>query len=70
MSIFHFESKDSKLKRLMRELATRLGQEAAKDFKYEPDKDPVMKDIFKRLDLLDSPHPNKKPFKYVLSPDD
>jgi len=56
MPIFHFESKLAKRRRLMKEFATRLGQEAAKDFKYDPENDPVMADIFKRLGL---PHPKK-----------
>ena len=57
MPIYHFESKEAKLRRLMREFATRLGQEAGKDYKYDPDSDPVMKDILKRLD---KPHPKKR----------
>lgn len=46
-------------KRLRREFATRLGQEAAKDFKYNPESDPVMVDIFKKLGLLRSKNRGK-----------
>lgn len=38
----------------MQQFATRLGQEAAKDFRYDPESDPVMKDIFNKLELLRS----------------
>ncbi|HZK86252.1 MAG TPA: hypothetical protein VFC58_16630 [Desulfosporosinus sp.] len=54
MPVFHFESKAAQHKRLMQQFATRLGQEAAKDFKYNPESDPVMKDIFNKLGLLRS----------------
>ncbi|HEY8909703.1 MAG TPA: hypothetical protein VIM51_05420 [Desulfosporosinus sp.] len=51
MPILPFESKEAKQKRLMLEFTTRLGQEKAKNFKYDPEKDAVMADIFKRLGL-------------------
>ena len=52
--VFHFESKAAQHKRLMKQFATRLGQESAKNFKYNPESDPVMKDIFNKLGLLRS----------------
>ncbi|WP_158291473.1 hypothetical protein [Desulfosporosinus sp. Sb-LF] len=56
MTILNFENKKEKKRRLTREFATRLGQEAAKDFRYDPYSDPVMADIFKGLGL---PHPKR-----------
>jgi len=42
MPIFHFESKEAKQKREIKEFGMRMGQEAAKNFiKYDPSSDPV-----------------------------
>ena len=59
MSIYHFESKESKeikFNKLLREFGARIGQQGAIHFKnnteYHATNDPVLLDISKKVDLL------------------
>lgn len=56
MPIFDFENKETKHKRRIREFGTKIGQEAAKNFKYDPESDPVLANLRKKLGL----HHSKK----------
>jgi len=54
MSIFNFENKETRQKRRIQEFGTKIGREAAKNFKYDPNSDPVLADLRRKLGLTHS----------------
>jgi|GEM_PF-1852757 len=59
MSIFNFESKAERQSRRIHEFGTRIGQEAAKNSKYDPESDPVIMEFFKNPGLTHPKTPGK-----------
>ena len=59
MTIFNFESKAERQSRRIHEFGTRIGQEAAKNSKYDPGSDPVIMKFFKKPGSMHPKTPGK-----------
>lgn len=51
LPILPFESKEDRVKREMKKLAYEIAQEAARNFNYDPDNDPVLRDFRRKMGL-------------------
>lgn len=51
MPIFYFESKEKRIRREMQKLANEIAEEAARNFNFNPDENPVLKKFRRKMGL-------------------